>query len=147
MTFLRFPAGKRGYLLGTLAGIATLLGASVIGRLLIFMGLHADLTYLDDGLLGVLVALLVFALHNHHDSERREQQAMIAHLIALHEGIAADLQMIGAITGNTALAEIANEAAGRIRSTIAELPPVKELAHDTNTLGAHKTHRRLVSNG
>src|ERR1700761_9379943 len=114
MTLVRFPSGQRGYLLAAAAGVITCLGLTAAGKLLIFLGLHADLTYLDDILLGFLVAILVLLLNRQQEVERSRHHAKIATLIALHQGIADDLHIIASITGNPALAEIANDAASRI---------------------------------
>ena len=127
MTLLRLPQSKRGYLIGIFAGVLTTLAVNLVGRLLVRLGLHADLTYLDDGLLGVLVALLVLVLHRHHDIERKEHQERVAAFVALHQGIAADLEAIAAITGNLALAEIARDAALRIHGIIEQLPSAQDV--------------------
>lgn len=126
MTLLLLPKSNRGYLLGALAGLITTIGVTAAGRLLVHLGLHADLTYLDDGLLGVLVALLVLVLHRYHHIERLEHQERLSALIALHQGIAADLQAIASITGNSALAAIAGDAAIRVNAVLAQLPHIKE---------------------
>jgi hypothetical protein len=144
MTLLRFPNSKRGYLIGILAGVVTTIGVNIVGRLLIHLGLHADLTYLDDGLLGVLIALLVFVLHRHHDIERREHYERVTALIALHQGIAADLQAIASITGNIALAEIANDAAIRIHTIIEQLPTAEDMLEESSRLTIKKAQRRLA---
>src|SRR3954470_9741929 len=109
MKLVRFPANKKAYVVGAAAGLITCLGATFAGRLLIDLGLHADLTYLDDALLGLLIAIVVLLLHRHYDFERALYQANVARLIALHESIAADLHLIASTTGNPALAEIAME--------------------------------------
>jgi uncharacterized membrane protein YeaQ/YmgE (transglycosylase-associated protein family) len=144
MTLVRFPSARRGYFLGIVAGLITCLGATVAGKLLIDLGLHADLTYLDDVLLGVLVALLVLVLHHYYDTEKSLHQEKIASLIAVHKSIAADLQTIAAVTGNTALAEIANDAAAKIQATIAELPTAQELLSEEKRVATQKAQRRLA---
>jgi hypothetical protein len=144
MTLVRFPSNRRGYLFGAVAGLITCFGVTSAGRLLVHLGLHAELTYLDDGILGVLVALLVFLLHRHHEIERSEYQARIATLIALHQGIAGDLQVIASITGNSALAEIANEASARIDATIANLPCAEEFLPQPEARAVPRTQSRLA---
>lgn len=126
MKLLLLPKSTRGYLLGVLAGLITTIGVTAADRLLVHLGLHADLTYLDDGLLGVLVALLVLVLHRYNDIERIEHQERLSALVALHQGIAADLQAIASITGNTALAAIAGDAAVRVNAVLEQLPSIRE---------------------
>ena len=132
MKLLLLPKSNRGYVLGALAGLITTIGVTAAGRLLVHLGLHADLTYLDDGLLGVLVAMLVLVLHRYQDIERVEHQERLTALVTLHQGIAADLQAIASVTGNSALAAIAGDAALRVNAVLEQLPYIKQGLEQTD---------------
>jgi len=144
MSLVRFPSNKRSYVVGIVAGVITCLGATTAGRLLVFLGLHADLTYLDDVLLGVLVAALVLFLHRHYEFERSEHEAKIAELLCLHEAIAEDLNVIASTTGNPALAEIALDASARIAETLATLPTVESILESAVRPRVRRPARRLA---
>lgn len=144
MKLVRFPSSKKAYVVGATAGLITCFGATFAGRLLVYLGLHADLTYLDDGLLGLLIAIVVLLLHRHYDFERAVHQANVARLVTLHESIAADLHLIASTTGNPALAEIAMEASARIHATLETLPTPEDLVGETATAPLRRHARRMA---
>ena len=144
MTLLDLPTTKRGYLIGAIAGVITTTGVTAAGRLLVRLGLHADLTYLDDVLLGVLVALLVLALRGNHDQERNEEQMRLAAMVAVQREIAADLRVIGSASQIAAVTEIANQTADHIHATIEDLECARYAASRHDRVPAVKGRHRLT---
>jgi hypothetical protein len=144
MTLLRMPTTQRGYLVGAAAGIVTTLGVTAAGRLLVRLGLHADLTYLDDILLGILVALLVLALRGNHDRQRSNEQLKLAALIATHRSVAAEFRNIATLVDVPALAEIANQTAERIDAIITDVMAAHQVEAQAESVRVAKRRQTLT---
>jgi hypothetical protein len=76
------PAFPRRYLLSLTAGAGMFAAVYVIDAFLASAGYHAEATFLDDILLGILVATLVFYLQTHHERQLRAKEEK---LIILHD--------------------------------------------------------------
>jgi two-component sensor histidine kinase len=110
-----------------LAGLGMFLTVHLVDALLSAMGLHAEATYLDDVLLGVLAALLVFFLQWRHRLELRRHERCAAAIEEINHHIRNALQVIALRTSLDArsrdeLIEI-REASARIEWVLRELVP------------------------
>ena len=110
-----------------LAGVGMFLTVHLVDVLLVTLGLHAEATYLDDLLLGILAALLVFFLQWRHRLEIRRHEQCAAAIDEINHHIRNALQVIALRTGldtrsRDELTEI-REASDRIEWVLRELLP------------------------
>lgn len=110
-----------------LAGLGMFLTVHLVDALLSAMGLHAEATYLDDLLLGILAALLVFFLQWRHRLEMRRHEQCAAAIDEINHHIRNALQVIALRTSldsrsREELTEI-RDASARIEWVLRELVP------------------------
>ena len=109
------------------AGLGMFLAVHLVDAGLAFLGLHAEATYLDDVLLGILAALLVFFLQWRHRLELRRHQRCAVVIDEVNHHIRNALQVIALRTGldtrsRDELTEI-RAASDRIEWVLQELLP------------------------
>jgi len=110
-----------------LAGVGMFLTVRLVDTLLATLGLHAEATYLDDLLLGILAALLVFFLQWRYRRELRRHQQCAAAIDEINHHIRNALQVIALRAGlDTRSREELKEiraASDRIEWVLLELLP------------------------
>lgn len=77
-----------------LSGLAMLLAVDLVDRWLAFAGLHAETTRVDDILLGLVAAALVFLLQRQQEIELRRQRQSAAVIEQMNHHIRNALQVI-----------------------------------------------------
>ncbi len=125
--FLALSRFLKSNLATLLAGLGMFLTVHVVDALLSATGLHAEATYLDDLLLGILAALLVFFLQWRHRAELRRHEQCAAAIDEINHHIRNALQVITLRTSldsrsREELTEI-REASARIEWVLRELVP------------------------
>lgn len=110
-----------------LAGLGMFLTVHLVDSLLVMLGLHAEATYLDDVLLGILAASLVFFLQWRHRLEMRRHQQCASAIDEINHHIRNALQVIALRTSldtrsREELIEI-RAASDRIEWVLQELLP------------------------
>ncbi|MFB3915482.1 MAG: hypothetical protein ACE14M_02055 [Terriglobales bacterium] len=117
---------RRDYLRALLAGLFTLAGVALVDFFLASIGLGRAVIGVDDLLLAVLVAILVFSLELHHRRELRRQAEKIAIMQEMNHHVRNALQVIIYATANIKDPEMAGrtrEAIERIEWALREVLP------------------------
>ena len=86
--------GRRKFAISLLAGLGTFLAVYLIDVALAHAGIHAETTRLDDGLLGLMVAALVFILERQRELDVRRRQQSAAVIDEMNHHIRNALQII-----------------------------------------------------
>ena len=84
----------RKYVFALSSGVAMFVAVYLIDAFLARVGLHAETTYLDDALLAIFVAGLVFFLQWQHERELRRQQQCAVIIDTMNHHIRNALQVI-----------------------------------------------------
>jgi hypothetical protein len=92
---LRLPTTRRAYLHSAISGFGAFFALYVIAHLVLTrFGLRAETSFLDDFLMGTLVAVLVIALEAQHELEVRAERQRAATIVELNHHIRNALQTI-----------------------------------------------------
>jgi hypothetical protein len=91
---LRMPVSRRAYLRSALAGVVTFFAVYVTDTMLARAGLHAEVTYANEALLGTVVAVLIIVLEAQHERELRAEQQRYAIALEMNHHIRNALQTI-----------------------------------------------------
>lgn len=129
---------SRKYLLAAISGTAIFVLVYVMDIVLARMGLHAETTFLDDFLLAVVVAALVFVLQWQHERELQRQKQCAEVIALMNHHIRNALQVIVSRSilddhTNDEIREI-NAAVDRIDHALREILPA--IHHDSDALDA-----------
>jgi hypothetical protein len=120
------PHSRRAYIRSAMAGVGAFLFAIlVIHGLLTDLGLRAEATFLDDGLVGIAVAVLVLALEARFEADLRAERERALLSLGLNHHIRNALQTIVYISstiGDKHQAELLSDAARRIEWAVREVP-------------------------
>ena len=128
----------RVYLLSICTGVGIFVAVYVIDALLARLGLRADATFIDDVLLGILVAVLVMTLEVQHQRELHRQEARIAMVAEMNHHIRNALQAIVYVNATNADREAAvkvGEAAKRIEWALREILPAEDVVRRPGSSG------------
>jgi predicted RND superfamily exporter protein len=123
---LKLPTTRRAYLRSVVSGFAGFFALYVIAhQVLNRFGISAETTYLDDALLGILVAVLVIALEAQHELEIRAERRRAQALNELNHHIRNALQTIVYVNACTTPSDDTHkvaQAAQRIEWALREVP-------------------------
>ena len=133
---LRLPKTRRAYVRSGVAGLAGFFALYIIAhQVLTRFGLRAESTYLDDALLGILVAVLVFALEAQHELEIRAERERAKVLVELNHHIRNALQTIVYVNSASAPSEDTarvTQATQRIDWALREIPRKAQTMPESN---------------
>ena len=90
----RGTAARRPYLIPIVAGAGIFLVVHLIDAVLASTGMHAESTYIDDLILGIIVAVLAFVIQRQHELELRRQRRCAAVIDQMNHHIRNALQVI-----------------------------------------------------
>jgi hypothetical protein len=138
---LRLPTTRRAYLRSAISGLAGFFALYIIAhQVLNRFGVQAETTFLDDALLGILVAVLVFALEAQHEVEVRLEKQRAQAMIELNHHVRNALQTIVYINSSNPNSDDATkvtQAAQRIDWALREVstqpPSADQRGHGTWT--------------
>jgi cell division protein ZapA (FtsZ GTPase activity inhibitor) len=123
---LRLPTTRRAYLRSTISGLAGFFAVYIVAhQVLTRFGIRAETSYLDDLLLGSLVAVLVLALEAQHELELRAERQRAQVLVHLNHHIRNALQTIVYVNASSepsADTDRVAQAANRIDWALREIP-------------------------
>jgi uncharacterized membrane protein len=132
---LKLPKTRRAYLRSIVSGFAGFFAIYVIAhQVLSRFGINAEISYVDDVLMGLLVAVLVIALEAQHELEIRAERQRTQALGELNHHIRNALQTIVYVNACTTQTEDTHrvaQAAQRIEWALREMPRQAQL--DTRT--------------
>lgn len=127
---LRLPTTRRAYLRSAVSGIAAFFALYVIAhQVLARFGINAEVSYLDDILMGVLVAVLVVALEAQQELEIRAERQRAHVIVELNHHIRNALQTIVYVnSANTPSDDTqrVTQATQRIEWALREIPKQAE---------------------
>jgi hypothetical protein len=110
-----------------LSGLAMMVAVDLVDRWFVAVGLHAETTRIDDLLLGLVAAALVFLIQRQQDRELRRQRQSAAVIEQMNHHIRNALQVIVARASldHEAKPELQqiNEAVARIDWALREILP------------------------
>ena len=110
-----------------LSGVAMMVAVDLVDRWFVAVGLHAETTRIDDLLLGLVAAALVFLIQRQQDRELRRQRQSAAVIEQMNHHIRNALQVIVARASldHEAKPELQqiNEAVARIDWALREILP------------------------
>ena len=123
---LRLPTTRRAYLRSAVAGVAGFFALYIIAHVVLSrFGVRAEQTYIDDALLGVLMAFLVIAIEAQHQAEVGAEKSRMKTILDLDRDIRSAVQTIAYVTSVNALPDERSqvaEAAGRIEIALHDMP-------------------------
>jgi cell division protein ZapA (FtsZ GTPase activity inhibitor) len=123
---LRLPTTRRAYLRSAVSGVAGFFAVYIVAhQVLTRFGLRAETSYIDDLLLGTLVAVLVMALEAQHELEIRAERQRAKVLIELNHHIRNALQTIVYVNASSEPSDDTHrvaQAAQRIDWALREIP-------------------------
>ena len=123
---LRLPTTRRAYLRSAVSGLAGFFAVYIVAhQVLTRFGLRAETSYLDDFLLGGLVAVLVMALEAQHELELRVERERAKVLVELNHHIRNALQTIVYVNASSEPSDDTDrvaQAAQRIDWALREIP-------------------------
>jgi hypothetical protein len=140
---LRLPTTRRAYLHSATSGLAAFFALYIIAhQVLTRFGLRAETTFLDDFLMGSLVAVLVIALEAQHELEIRAEKQRAARIVELNHHVRNALQTIVYVNSanpNNADATAVSQATQRIEWALREVSRQEQInaERDANAWQAH----------
>lgn len=120
------PTTRRAWLRSVVSGLAAFFALYVIAhQVLARFGVRAESTYVDDVLLGILVAVLVIALEAQHELEIRAERLRAKAFVELNHHIRNALQTIvyvNSVNGTSEHTAKVTQATQRIEWALREIP-------------------------
>lgn len=128
---LRLPTTRRAYLRSAVSGLGAFFALYIIAhQVLTRFGLRAETSFLDDFLMGSLVAVLVIALEAQHELEIRAEKQRAATIVQLNHHIRNALQTIvyvNSVNPNSDDASRVSQATQRIEWALREVSRQEQL--------------------
>jgi len=85
---------RRRYIIPLVSGLGMFAAIHVVDAILAHAGMHAETTFLDDALLGVLTAALLIVFERQHERELRRQRRIAGVISDMNHHLRNALQVI-----------------------------------------------------